>query len=120
MGRNNADFNEGSFTLSYNNETLFHGTRQKLSVGDPINLQPAERGKGINVPVSWTTTSPIDAAHYGARDEGDSKINVYTTEPVDRASVRGAYSGILHPGERKINTHFISKHGFTVTGVHNG
>lgn len=120
MGRNNADFNEGSFTVEYSGEPLFHGTRQQLSVGDTVGVSPAEPHKGINVPVAWTTTSPVDASHYGARSAGDGEVNVYTVAPVKPEGLRGAYSATIHPGERTLNKHFVSKHGFVVTGVHNG
>lgn len=119
MTRNNADFQEGRFTVPYEGQDLFHGTRQVLSVGDHIGIAPAEPHKGVNIPVAWTTTHPVDAAHYGSYDAGDGAVNVYTVVPVNNDSVRGIQSGVMRPGVRGAVHHFVSKHGFVVTGVHN-
>lgn len=116
MGRN-SEFDLGRFSIKYSGESLFHGSPETLNVGDVVTAKNSEEHNGINTPVAWATTSHQDAKAQGDYHEAGNST-VYTVEPVNAEETHGIPSGRIYPGQKGINTHFISKHGFKVTGVH--
>lgn len=118
MARSKADFDLGRFNIPFAGEDIYHGSPNKLNVGDVVFPKHAEEQSGINVPVAWATTSHQDArAQGGYHEQGES--NVYKVEPVNPEETHGIYSGRIFPGQKGLNKHFISKHGFRVVGMHN-
>jgi hypothetical protein len=112
MTRNNADFDLGRFHVPYEGQLLFHGSPSKFEEGSLIEAKNSEELRGVNVPVAWATTSQKDAEAQGGYSGEES--SVYQVEPINPKETHGITSGRIYPGEKGLNHHFISKHGFKV------